>query len=523
MTRSMSEASELLGILVGIAKPDYVLFEARRPISIGEYVILKYGKGKVLGLVEKSSIASDALGGNIRNFEEASESRMVAAANRHDKSYKGNVRILGYLEELKKCKAIIPELPPEPGTQVFEATGADLEAIFAPEGTQWRKIGSLLRNSEVAGRVNIDKVVSRHLAILAMTGMGKSNLVSMLAKEIAKVSGTMVVFDYHDDYSTLEMGRNINLMPAKINPRMLPADKLAEVIEVQQNASNQIHVLREALTEDIKQRKGDDFWESLANGVKAVGAEEKHYREPAAKVEDKIDYVRKKFSNILDPSMSDPLAMIKNGKINVINLVELTEKQANVCVSYYLEELLDDRKRATRQGKTGNQSAHDIKAPPRFTAPVLVVIEEAHIFITKDEKTEMKYFASKVAREGRKFGLGLVIVSQRPRSIDANILSQMGSLAVMRMIQQDDQAQVSAASEALSRDLIEQLPSLNPGEAVFAGQWVNLPAFVKADEVRERKIGGDQKAVEQWSQLAMMKEAGREAADSYLPSGYIQD
>jgi DNA helicase HerA-like ATPase len=154
---------------------------------------------------------------------------------------------------------------------------------------------------------------------------------------------------------------------------------------------------------------------------------------------------------------------------------------------------------------------------------VLVVIEEAHIFIPKDEKTETKYFASKVAREGRKFGLGLVIVSQRPRSIDANILSQMGSLAVMRMIQQDDQAQVSAASEALSRDLIEQLPSLNPGEAVFAGQWVNLPAFVKADEVRERKIGGDQKAVEQWSQLAMMKEAGREAADSYVPSGYIQD
>ena len=194
-----------------------------------------------------------------------------------------------------------------------------------------------------------------------------------------------------------------------------------------------------------------------------------------------------------------------------------------MSVSYYLEELLDDRKRATRQAKARGQSAQDVKAPPRFTAPVLVVIEEAHIFIPKDEKTETKYFASKVAREGRKFGLGLVIVSQRPRSIDANILSQMGSLAVMRMIQQDDQAQVSAASEALSRDLIEQLPSLNPGEAVFAGQWVNLPAFVKADEVRERKIGGDQKAVEQWSQLAMMKEAGREAADSYVPSGYIQD
>ena len=50
----------------------------------------------------------------------------------------------------------------------------------------------------------------------------------------------------------------------------------------------------------------------------------------------------------------------------------------------------------------------------------------------------------------------------------------------------------------LSRDLIDQLTSLNPGEAIFAGQWVNLPTFVKVDEVKERKIGVDQKAVEQW-------------------------
>jgi DNA helicase HerA-like ATPase len=217
--------------------------------------------------------------------------------------------------------------------------------------------------------------------------------------------------------------------------------------------------------------------------------------------------------------MTDPLALLKNYKINIINLVELTERQANIAVSFYLEELLDDRKKATRQKKGGAA-----KSQPRFPAPILVAIEEAHVFIPKDEDTDTKYFASKVAREGRKFGLGLVIVSQRPRGIDANILSQMGSLAVMRMIQQDDQMHVSAASEALSRDLIDQLTSLNPGEAIFAGQWVNLPTFVKVDEVKERKIGGDQKAVEQWSQLAALKQqVAKESSESYIPSGYIQD
>ena len=134
----------------------------------------------------------------------------------------------------------------------------------------------------VGARVNIDKVVSRHLAVLAMTGMGKSNLVSLLAKEIARINGTMVIFDYHDDYSTLDMGaNNINLLDGRINPRLLSADKLAEVVEIQENASNQMHVLRMAFTEEVKQQKDDDFWNSLMNAASEVGAD-KSYRESRA-------------------------------------------------------------------------------------------------------------------------------------------------------------------------------------------------------------------------------------------------
>jgi len=513
----MSSQRSELGILVGQTRPDKIVFESKRPISVGEYVILEYGRGRVLGLIENSQVTSDALGPSIRNYDEAHESRQVALENKRDKSYRGTVRVLGYVEELRKGKSIIPALPPEPGTEVYEASSEDLAAIFSSLGPEWIRVGNLLRNPEVDARVNVDKIVSRHLAILAMTGMGKSNLVSLVAKEVAKIPGTAVIFDYHDDYSTLDIP-NIHLTDARINPRYLAVDKLADVIEIQENASNQKHVLRAAFTEDVRQRKGNDFWDALSAGVAAAGAD-KSYREASDKVIDKIDDARRKFHNILDPGMSDPLAVIKNGKINVINLVELTEKQANIAVSFYLEELLEDRKNATRQKKGSRQDAKD----PRFIAPVLVVIEEAHVFIPKDEQTETKYFASKVAREGRKFGLGLVIVSQRPRGIDANILSQMGSMAVMRMIQPDDQMHVSAASESLSKDLIDELTSLNPGEAILAGQWVNLPTFVKVDEVKERKIGGDQKAVEQWRQLAAAKIIAKESAESYVPSGYIQD
>jgi DNA helicase HerA-like ATPase len=83
--------------------------------------------------------------------------------------------------------------------------------------------------------------------------------------------------------------------------------------------------------------------------------------------------------------------------------------------------------------------------------------------------------------------------------------------------------QVSAASESLSKGLIEQLTSLNPGEAILVGQWVNLPTFVKVDEIKEHRTGSDQNAVEEWEKLAAMKQIVRESSDSYVPSGYIEE
>ena len=103
----MSDNDSGLGILVGDTRPDKVFFESKRPVSIGEYVALEYGEGRVLGLVENSKVSSDALGAAIRNFDEALESSQVALENRRDKSYRATVRILGYIEDLKKCKSVM--------------------------------------------------------------------------------------------------------------------------------------------------------------------------------------------------------------------------------------------------------------------------------------------------------------------------------------------------------------------------------------------------------------------------------
>ena len=189
-----------LGFVVGESKPNVVTIQSSRALPIGEYVIIEVEEGKIVGLVETSFVTSAALS-DVRNYDEAEESIELAELNKRDKSYTGKILILGFLEMLRKGKAILPAIPPLPGTKVIKATKTDLGEIFAPEKNEWLKIGNLLRNQDIDSKINLNKIVSRHLGILAMTGMGKSNLVSLLAAKIAALSGTVIIFDYHNDYA----------------------------------------------------------------------------------------------------------------------------------------------------------------------------------------------------------------------------------------------------------------------------------------------------------------------------------
>jgi DNA helicase HerA-like ATPase len=507
-----------LGIVVGPTKPDQITFEARRPVSLGEYVmILSSQQKKILGVIESSSIKSDALSDNISNFQEAMESKQVASKNKRDKSYKANVKILGLLEELKKCKTILPEIPPIPGTEVLETKPDELKSIFDPTNDEWLRIGTLLRQKDVDVKININKVATRHLGILAMTGMGKSNVVTLIAKAVSEIPGTMVIFDYHDDYKGLRI-RNANLIPAKINPRLLSADKFADVMEIRDIADIQKTILSKAFDDDLKKRTGDDFWQTLEENIKNLEQIEKRNKSSAERVRDKVKEAHRRLSNILQADAADPVAMIKEGKINIISLLELNEKQANIAISFYLESLLSDRKNAKNQMHSEGSGGF-----VRFKSPIIVVIEEAHVFIPKQEYTDTKYFAAKVAREGRKFGVGLIVVSQRPRSIDSNVLSQLGSLAIMKVVQQEDQTQIASTSESLTTNLTEQLPSLNPGEALLIGQWVNLPSFAKIDEAKDRWMGADPNPVAEWKSNQLQEEMARESTQSYIREGYVYD
>ncbi len=510
--------SKPLGIVVGEAYPYKFLFIARRAVSVGEYVVLNTGSRRILGLVENSSIKSSILD-DVSNYHAAEEGKRIAERNERDKSYQATVRVLGYVDELLKGKATMPSIPPEPGSIVQEASIDDLK-VFSPADTKWVKIGTLLRNDSVNVYANLDKIASRHLAILSVTGGGKSNLLALIAKRVAEKNGTMVIFDYHGEYKDLDI-KNVEHREARINPRFIQgADKLADLLEIREHANLQRDVLAEALTDEV--RSAEDFWSALKASIDNIkGIEEGKQaskRNPqkiraADRLQEIIDSAQKRLGSLLDTSISDPLNMILPGKINILDMIEFSEKQADVAIAYYLEEILEDRKRAERNKRSRNSTERI-----RFNTPVICAIEEAHVFLPSitNISTDTKRIASKIAREGRKFGLSLIIVSQRPRRLDPDVLSQMGSLAILRLTNPEDQRYISESSEIISRELLEYLPSLNVGEAILVGQWVNIPSIVKIDKVEEKRAGEDISAVDEWGNAAMYANIAREDTSELL-------
>ena len=194
----------------------------------------------------------------------------------------------------------------------------------------------------------------------------------------------------------------------------------------------------------------------------------------------KIEDLIEKYSNLFNVNEGNILSKIQIGKANVLDLSQTDEYAAEVLVSHILRNSLQHRKNAFHKNSTAT-----------LDFPVFYILEEAHILAPHKRDSNSKFWIQRVAREGRKFGLGLCLVSQSPKTVDQDALSQMNNMIILRLVEPDDQRHVQAASESLSSDLVKQLPSLNVGEAIILGLMTKVPTLVKIDEFKGRTHGGD--------------------------------
>jgi len=474
---------ELLGYVVDGATPRSLRFVSPRPPVIGDYVLVEADPSHVIGLVRSVGTRSITLSSLPGVYDPVVVERLRSEASRDDVFFECSVSIVGDVERLE-----MPRLPPLPGSRVYRAPAPLLSRLFGGEPPRRIRVGRLLTRGDVEVHVDVNKMVTRHTAVLAVTGAGKSNTVAVLADRVASIGGTILVFDFHGEYVGTGVGGGVNTIEARLNPRLLSIGELMVLLGVEHRFYNQERVLRRAIEKVKAKQLQRSFLSELAEAVEEIRDAERRREEATAAVAvlNKIESMQERYGDIIDDAAADPLTRLLPARVNAIDLSRVDEDAADVVVSHVLRRILQERKRH----KHGERSM--------VPYPVLIVLEEAHILAPRDEDTLSKYWLSRIAREGRKFGIGLLLVSQRPKGLDPDILSQMNNLIVLRIVEPSDQRYIQEASESLSSDLVEQLPSLNTGEAILVGPFVAAPALVKIDRYQGRLGGSDPDIVAEW-------------------------
>ncbi len=159
---------------------------------------------------------------------------------------------------------------------------------------------------------------------------------------------------------------------------------------------------------------------------------------------------------------------------------------------------------------------YESKLTSQYKYPVFIFIEEAHNFVPPGSSTQISQIIKKVASEGRKFGIFLVVITQRPGKIDQDVLSQCNSEIILRITNPLDQKAILESGESISQAVIDDLPSLNVGEAILVGQFVKVPVNVKVRSRESKEGGGDIDVV------ALLRESRMERDEKNSASGDLK-
>jgi DNA helicase HerA-like ATPase len=403
---------------------------------------------------------------------------------------------------------------PAIGDPVLAVGARELRLVFNVASTSVIEIGHLQQDSTIGAYVDVDDMLSKHFAVLGTTGVGKSSAVVLMLQEILKARPDLRIFvlDAHNEYA-----RPFGDKALVLNPRNLRLPfwlfSFEEMVDVLFGA-----------------RPGsDDEVDILAEVIPRAKANYTNYRGPADRsivkrsdqrsvgysVDTPVPYRLADLIGLLDERMGK----LENRSSRMI-YHRLITRIESVCndprYSFMFEnanvggdtmaEVLGQLFRLPPNGKpitvmqlAGFPSevvdavvsvicrmAFDLGLWSEGAAPLLLVCEEAHRYTSADRSVGFgptRRSISRIAKEGRKHGVFLGLVSQRPAELDATIISQCSTLFAMRMTNDRDQAILRSAVSDAAANLLDFLPSLGTGEVFAFGEGVALPTRVKLKQL----------------------------------------
>ena len=427
------------------------------------------------------------------------------------------VTVLGYYDE-RLNDFTNPRVPPQGGAPVFIAENEMLTDLLS-RGRQGELgsayIGDLLSRDPGAVPVALEVrgFTSTHLAIIASTGSGKSYLAGVLLEELMMPynRASVLVIDPHGEYDTLQQVQNMeSFRDPGYSPKVRifrPQDlrvrisslTLPDLRYLLTNLSEKMHYQLGRAYRYAQRTWGEDKYtlEQLNRAVREVG--------DGAQGEDELtdddpttgaliwwlgaalggSGIFHDFENLELDELFQP------GMCTLVQLNEVEPRQQQVIVAALLRRVYQARI-DTERGKIQRGERNHVPFP------VFCLLEEAHNFAPANADAVSSDQLKIILSEGRKFGVGVGLISQRPGRLDSDVLSQCMTQCIMRITNPIDQNRIAESVESVGRDMLKELPALSKGQVIVSGASVNTPLMLRVRTRRTEHGGEDINAPAQW-------------------------
>lgn len=425
-----------------------------------------------------------------------------------------------------------------PPKKVEPAKKEEILKIFEESLTKQKQFvfSTLSTDNAIPVPVDGNKFFNKHIAIVGSTGSGKSHSVAkILQNAICAKEGTyaglnnshIVIFDIHSEYKTaFPNAKFIDINNLVLPYWLLNSDELQELfLDTEANDHNQRNVFKEAVVNSRKKNFAGDERKK----------EKLHFDSPVFfNIDEVLDFAKKKNEEMV-PGVKSQKAGPLNGKL--FNFVSRLENKIN---DKRLDFLLGEKSKkisfedTIRQligysDVTSNVTIIDLSGVPfdvlsitvslisrilfefgyyykrlrnsedpnqeiNNDVPLLLVYEEAHKYVPNNDL--VKYRASResierIAKEGRKYGVSLLLASQRPSEISETIFSQCNNFLALRLTNPADQNYVKRLLPDTLGNIVDKMPSLKVGECLLIGDSVILPSIVQVDKCNPEPSSND--------------------------------
>ena len=396
---------------------------------------------------------------------------------------------------------------PTPGTEIFPVSSADMRQIYAADDRANIEIGTVYPTRDTRGALYVDAMLGKHFALLGSTGTGKSTSAALILHKICDLApqGHIVMIDPHGEYSAAFKGNgalydaNNLAMPywlmnfeehcevlvtSEGAERTMDCDILAKCLLMARSKNRLAEGMGRITVDSPIPYLLSDLTNILQNemGKLDKGTTSTPYMRLKSKIEElKADprYAFMFSGMLVGDTMTSFLAKIfrlpSDGKpISIIDVSAMPSDITSVVVAVLSRMVFD-------------YAIWSRNEPQR---PILLVCEEAHRYIPSGNiggGQAVRKILERIAKEGRKYGVSLGLITQRPSDLAEGVLSQCGTIIAMRLNNDRDQQFVKAAMPEGARGFLDSIPALRNRECIICGEGVAIPIRVALDNLAEEK------------------------------------